>query len=488
MHVLTSLVVFGSAWLLWRSGGTALLASVIYLLLPEGYRWSHGYQSEHLEILLLSIAFLTSLTQSTRTRIIGAVCAIGTLWTNMSALPYAILLLFMLTAFPKRSFRPLLSALITGVGLAGLCYFLAGEHYLENVWSNQVASIPFSPAVWIQAITSQGTTILLLEGAFILLALLGLMRFLQEESNPFPATQRAWIVLYGIASIGSAVYVIKGGTVDYIFALAGPTLALFAAHHLCEVFATLPGTNLTPSSDPTPNPPARFVLQTPAQGKGVVGILISCSRILLLVGMVVLLAWQPFRLMTSFRHQAAPDIDLPNQSEGRIVEFSDREVRSIETIINNLCKPGEVIWAPPFFAALTKHPIAMDLSETYLWFVRWIQSLSKPENDPGVEQMINGLTDALKKQTIRLLLLNSRSGQWGGLLIPDHQLGGIPIRTMDPRLDHLQTVLENNDHPIRISPESTDKLFFQGWNERLEIWVPKDQPALLPPAWLEGLQ
>ncbi|MCA9444727.1 MAG: hypothetical protein KC964_28330, partial [Candidatus Omnitrophica bacterium] len=103
--------------------------------------------------------------------------------------------------------------------------------YLQNVWSNQVASIPSNPQVWIDSIVTEGTTIIDHEGLFILLALAGIWRFIQgrDSGQRYGTLERSLIGLWGIASVGSAIYVVKGGTVDYIFMLAEPALALFAA-------------------------------------------------------------------------------------------------------------------------------------------------------------------------------------------------------------------------------------------------------------------
>jgi hypothetical protein len=452
-----------------KSGmGIALLASGLFLFLPEGYRWSAGYQSEHLEILFLCLGFLGAISPEKVWRTFGGICAVCAVWTNMSALPFSLLLILMSWLRKPRCNLALLVSSLVALSLAGICFCHAGSAYWENVWDNQVASIPLYPSAWLRSLYEHGTTILTWEGVFILLALMGIYRFSsgnawdRQDSTqtkgiaPFQLT----ISLYGIISLGSGIYVIKGGTVDYIYCLAEPMVALFAAYTLVQWFSNL----IKPSTAPL-----QFLT------KGVV-----------LIGCLVVLLWQPLRLASGIRAQVMPGIDLPDVSEGRLIEFSEVEVQTLAQVIEELSEPGEMIWAPPYLAALTKHPIAMDLSETYLWWVRWYQSVSEGKPDVGVDQMLKGLTDLIKKQALAFLLINDRTGQWGQLLVPGRELQGIPLAQLDPRLAKLHQALETHYQPVLANPGTDKKLYFQGWNERLELWNPKGGPQFLPPWIREG--
>jgi hypothetical protein len=484
IRLATSACVGGIALALFRSAGTAFLASLIFLFLPEGYRWSQGYQSEHLELLFLCLGFWGCVSGMSWFRRLAGAFAVAAIWTNMSALPFAILILILSVAIQPRCWTPL----IVGVGalavLLTVCLWQAGSAYFENVWSNQVASIPSDPNVWIENIFSEGSSIVHLEGFFILLALLGLYSYLNDSpsNNGSPATHlpgvRPLVVLYGIASIGSAAYVVKGGTVDYIFTLAEPMVAVFSARTLAGGFY-FRRRSIDSRSD---------LFAT---------LLSSTARLLLLAGTVAILVWNPLPLIMGLRYQSSKGVDLPDTHQGRVVEYSDVEARSIQKMVEGLSAPGETIWAPPYFAALAKRPIALDLSETYLWYVRWQHSLKKGAEDPAVDRTIEGITELLAERKLPVLLLNSRTGQWGQLIVPDLTLE-VPtplgmkairkIREMDPRLEELQSTLEREYHPIVASPGSEEKLFLQGMNERLEIWVPKDRGQLLAPAVLTGFR
>jgi hypothetical protein len=486
IRLATSGAVFGGAWLLFGRGGIAFLASLLFLFLPEGYRWSQTYQSEHLELLFLTLGWMGCLTRAKWGGRVGGICSVCAIWTNMSALPFSLLLALMAWMFSPCRWSALFSVVATLAALLAVSLGMAGTAYFENVWSNQVASFPSGLDAWVRSLYEQGTTLIQLEGPVILLALIGLYRFLQkhnqESAAPWSPGQRILVTLYGIASIGSAIYVVKGGTVDYIFILAEPALAVFAAAVLVETFGDS-------------GVECRVGLAPPGSGwwgkPHPTQIFHALSRTLLLAGVVALLVWAPMRFNTAFRSQAGPGDNLPDVSAGRVVEFSDVEARTIERVIHELSKPGDLIWAPPYFAALTGHPIAMDLSETYLWFVRWAHSAMGGKADPAVDQMISGLVELVEKEGISVMLLNDRTAQWGELLVPDREYptgGGqsIPLRKIDPRIDRLQASIETHYQPILAKPGSTSKLYFQGWNERLEVWVPKGGPVYLPPWVTEG--
>ncbi len=469
IRILTSLGVFATSLFLFRNGMAAWLAAVVFLFLPEGYRWSSGYQSEHLELLFLTFGLACWAWGMPWSRCVAGICAVCAVWTNMSALPFSILLCGLACSGGHRYWMPIISIVITLSLLLGISLGLAGEAYFENVWSNQVASIPASPSAWLSSLSEQGTTLVSFEGPFIVLALLGLYRFLISTRRILTGSLRPLeallMTLYGIASIGSGIYVIKGGTVDYIFCLAEPVIAIFAVWTLVQWFSIESST-----------------IQSPIPWK--TGSVLC--RILLVVGVVALLAWQPLNMMRGIRAQSAPGVDLPDVSQGRIVEFSDQEVHTLERVIEELSKPGDVIWAPPFLAAISRREIAMDLSETYLWWVRWYQSVVKNSEDAGVDRMLKGITGMLSNRSISVLVINDRTGQWGQLLVPGREFQNRPLREIDPRIERLQNTMEDNYQPLLAHPGSESKLYFQGWNERLEVWVPMGGPAYLPPWVREG--
>lgn len=469
----SALCLFLIGWRLFRSGGVGWLASAVFLFLPEGYRWSSGYQSEHLEILFLLTGLLASLSGHLWSRCVAVACGICALWTNMSSLPFSAILFLHALICPQFSIIPLAA----GAGFFGLMlggsFLLAGRAFWENVWSNQVASIPSQASAWMASLSEQGTTILTLEGGFILLAILGLYRFIHSSGCGSPATEsfrsRALVVLFGIASLGSGIYVVKGGTVDYIFSLGEPLIALFSSWALISWIRQSPAWNGGCHKEPHS---AHWIR-------------IACQSVLI-IGLVAILGWQPYRLARGLHFQMAPGVDLADQSQGRIVEFSDLEVHTLLRVIRELAPEGSTLWAPPFLAALSQHPIAMDLSETYLWWVRWQREIQSGIKDPGVDRMLSGLTDLIEKKALPLLLINDRTGQWGMLLVPGRQLNHVPIRTLDPRIERLQSMLEQHYQPIRKFPGSDQKLYFQGWNERLEVWVPKGGVQVLSPWVKEG--
>lgn len=479
LRIALSAVVGVLSFQIFASQGRAYLAAAVFFVLPEGYRWSQGYQSEHLELFFLCLALSLGLTGREWMRAIAPFFAVAAMWTNMSSLPFSILIIAFAALRNPFSWKPLAVGAGSLILLLGVSIGLAGEAYMENVWSNQVASIPTDPKVWLQSILVEGTAIIEHEGLFILLCLAGIWGFIQgrDRGTPYSPLERGILGLWGIASVGSAIYVVKGGTVDYIFMLAEPAIAVFSTAAIAIAFS-----------------PTRQDSGNGSKSSGALGeFLLAGCRILLMVGLFVLLLWKPYSFILSNRNQAGHGVDLRDQSEGRIVEFSDVEVRTLVKTIDHLSEKGETIWAPPFLAALTRRPIAEDLSETYLWYVRWQQNLFGGRPDPAVDALIGGLTEAIGDRALPVLLLNSRTGQWGHLMVPDLTLrlpdpqeGSriVRVRDLDPRLEKLQSTLEEHYHPILARPGSEEKLYFQGWNERLEVWVPKDAPRLLPP-WVQ---
>jgi hypothetical protein len=108
------------------------------------------------------------------------------------------------------------------------------------------------------------------------------------------------------------------------------------------------------------------------------------------------------------------------------------------------------------------------------------------KEDLGVNRMLEGITTMLSNRSIAVLVINDRTGQWGQLLVPGRELQNRPLREIDPRIERLQKAMEDNYQPLLAYPGSESKLYFQGWNERLEVWVPKGGPAYLPPWVKEG--
>lgn len=474
IRALTALCVFGVAWRLFGKGSVAFLAGSIFFFLPEGYRWSQSYQSEHLELLLLSFGWLACLGERVSMRCLAGIAAVGAIWTNMSALPFSILLVLHAGFAPTFLWQSLASSAATLALLLGTCIFRYGGKYIENVWTNQVASFPSDPRAWLASIAEQGTTIITLEGFVILAALVGMYRFLHDlEIPPRTIRERLLVVAYGIVSVGSAIYVVKGGTVDYIFMLAETALAVFGAAALRQWFVEAPRMG---ALEFAPKPGLER-LGTPA------------LRVFLLIGAIVLFGWHPFRFLIATRFQFSAGVDLADQSAGRVVEFSDAEARTLERVILEFSKPEDLIWAPPYLAAISGRTLALDLSETYLWWVRWHHSLPPGRADADVDRMIEGFTELAGERKVALFLVNDRSGQWGQLLVPNRDLPigpgrGVPIRNIDPRIERLQKAIEENYEPLRARPGSEEKLYFQGWNERLEVWVPKGTPTI-PPPWVQ---
>src|SRR5208282_4136660 len=81
-----------------------------------------------------------------------------------------------------------------------------------------------------------GGIILSLEGPLIVTSLIGLYLYFRDLQNSNFKFQN-YVLLYMLATLGSFVYATKGGTVDYIFTLGEPAVALFSTYcviRLCQ--------------------------------------------------------------------------------------------------------------------------------------------------------------------------------------------------------------------------------------------------------------
>ncbi|MDX9753112.1 MAG: hypothetical protein RBU29_04075 [bacterium] len=243
-HVLIACCVLGIALRIFRNATIASLAGAIYLFLPEGVWWSTGYQSEPLLILFQSFNLLLFLTAMSRKRpsaalyVSAVVSALGG-YVNMTALPYIALQWF----FVWWSFRPFfwrysLVLVLTGSTMFILMFFYSHGQYIEHVFHRQVGTYPdewtLALRYFIDKLYTEGGDILYYEGGFVFAAIAGMFLFAGDDEKPFAKDYLLW---WGIFSLGSIIFVTKGGTVEYIFTLGVPAVAVFSAYFFVTLLA-----------------------------------------------------------------------------------------------------------------------------------------------------------------------------------------------------------------------------------------------------------
>ncbi|MCH8333453.1 hypothetical protein IIC65_05920, partial [Candidatus Sumerlaeota bacterium] len=242
LHLTTFVLVADLARRAWGSAAVGLMAGVIFLLLPIGLWWSLGYQSEPLEILFLVLMIHFAIRPPRTGGILGshgrdvAASLFGALaaFTNATAVPFLlVLILFMLWRNPRRAAWIALPALVVAAILIVVMEVWTGGFFLRTVVFDQVGTFPRDRPLggYIAGkLLREGGDIFRLEGFFIILALLGFFRFL--ASSPLPSEERQGLAWFCLATMASFLYVAKGGTVDYIFSLGEPAVALLAAGEL----------------------------------------------------------------------------------------------------------------------------------------------------------------------------------------------------------------------------------------------------------------
>jgi len=342
LRLATALTVADLGLRAWGRSWTGALAGGLYLVLPIGHWWSMGFQSEPLEVFFLVAMARVALAGSrARDVLVGLLGALAAL-TNVTAVPFLLaLILFMGTRDRRRAGRIALSALGLAAGVWAWFEIRTGR-FFDNVVLNQAGAFG-SPQYTLGKLIAEGGDILWLEGGVIVLATLGLTRFLRE--SPLAADARDGLALFFLVTLFSFVYVAKSGTVDYIYCLAEPALAVLGAGELVALGGRAAA----------------------ARRRGGAAVAVAVGGAVLL-GLVVLgpAALYYRRLWTQAAYEL-PDLAHAGSDEaGR----SRPNVEQVRRWIERRSAPGDVILAPPFYAFLTGRKIWGEYSEIFLWTVK----------------------------------------------------------------------------------------------------------------------
>ena len=432
LHVLTLGLMFLLGWRVTRAPLGGVLAALCYGVLPIGFWWSMGYQSELLEIVWLLSALLCFLPLRPRgVALAGGLMALAVL-TNMTAAPYAVaILVYLIFRHPRRLLPWFLIpfGIILG-GVVSYYQFRTGG-YFENVIFNQVGSYPKGD-FWnyaIGKISSQGTKILQLEGGFILLALLGLIAYSRHEDRP----EREFMVWYALVLLLSLVYVTKGGTMDYIFTLGEPMVGLFAAYFLVGFF--------------------RFL----ATGRVLEGSFWRDTRIVpyyLFMALALLtISYNGFNFINATLHQ-------------RTFEQSEEECQKLEYFIEQHSRPGDRILAPPFYAFATDRLLVEEYSELYLWSLKY--SLERQEGKEGAGVLrVRNIAAELEQGKIPVVVADVNPGPIRPG-VPLSEWANPPGSSLILRSEEVRSAIEKHYKPLLKADE-----LFPSLNARWQVFVPK---------------
>jgi 4-amino-4-deoxy-L-arabinose transferase-like glycosyltransferase len=377
-----------------------MLAGAVYLFLPIGFWWSRGYQSEPLEILwlLLGMIFFVKFSPAPMAAA-GFFAALGVL-TNMTAAPYMVLtFLFLLIYERKKLFWWYTLPAFTVIALAVILFqFYTEGMFLQNAILDQVGTYPKENTLgyMLGKIKWIGGIIIQLEGPLIAAALLGLIYYYKEnihkkiKTSPVPV----FIFLYALATLGSFAYATKGGTVDYIFTLGEPAVALFSVFGIYCLSQTI----LKQKT---------LVAETAA------------IAILLLLG------------IPGYKQDA-------NTLRGLNYELGPEQVQKTIALIDENSQPGEKVFCPPYFAFLANRPLAGEFSEQYVWFMKYANWLRYREGNPANLAHLEKIGEMFSNREVKIVLMNidpSRGQQTGNIMpfrIPVdafyHPIGQVEMR------------------------------------------------------------
>ncbi len=361
-HALTACCIWGIAAQLFKRPIFSAWAACIYLFLPEGVWWSAGFQSEPLLILLLCfnlLIFIKAVQEDKPTiglyasAFIAALCC----YTNMTALPY-ILLQWFFVGFRFRRFfiRYSLALMIPGIIIFIVMWFYSQGLYIEHVFFRQVGTYPNESIFqtikyFLFKLYAEGGDIVFYEGGFLFAAMAGILLYTSEDGKD-PVIE--YVLWWAVFSIGSIIFVTKGGTVEYIFTLGEPAVALFSAYFLLTLFAAS-GISFRLSS----------FRHTMKLGK--------CTMIICLLLPVLMI--KPLSLLYRTFSNGPIDLSEFGYGEQGVFEVSGPKMDEAALFIQSYCPPNKTMIAPPYYAFLAKRKLAENSSSLFIlghaYYTEW---------------------------------------------------------------------------------------------------------------------
>lgn len=369
---------------------TPALSGIIYLFLPIGFWWSRGYQSEPLEILWMLLSFLFFIQFEKKSMVIAGLLSSFAVLTNMTAAPYLVLSILYLVFAERKLLLWFLCPIIVSIGLSVMIlqWYTSGM-FLQNAIYDQVGTYPKEGTLnyMIGKIEWVGGIILSLEGLLIITSLGGLFFYFREIQKP---KIQYYILIYMLATMGSLVYASKGGTVDYIFTLGEPAVALFSVY--CVVSFC-----------------RQFVL----------------FAVPLAVVLLILLSFPGI-------------IQNSRTLRGLNYELPPERVNAVVNLIQKNAGPNDLIFAPPYFAFLANRPIVGEFSEQFVWFIKYINWILYQEGNPQTLPKLEQIGNEMASKKVKIILLNiergrgQQTGQIGpfrkAVMENYHPIGQIPMR------------------------------------------------------------
>lgn len=354
-HVLTACCIWGIAWRIFKRPAISSLAGIIFLFLPEGVWWAAGYQSEPLLILLQCLnlsLFLTAVKRDKPSIALhgSALVMVLCCFTNMTALPYALLQwVFVWLRFRRFFIHYSITFLSLGFLFLFTMMVYSGGQYIEHVFFRQIGTYATgSFAQVIQSLTEklyiEGGDIIYWEGGFVLASLIGILMFSNEDNEK---NARDYLIWWGIFSIGSIIFVTKGGTVEYIFTLGEPAVAVFSAYFFM---------NLYWAAELSIEPRTAF---SSVRRFGQVTLIICLLLPVLCMKQLSLLYMTFTGNPYSRLYQTG------------VFEVSSNDMNRMSHYIERVCPEDKTLIAPPYYAFLTKRKLAENSSSLLILYATY---------------------------------------------------------------------------------------------------------------------
>lgn len=420
LHLATFFLIYILSFRIFQNRTVSTLSALIYLLIPVGFWWSLGYQSEPTEIFFLLLAVYFFLGDRPAGLILSALFSTLAVFTNMTAAPYVLFTAFYVFVRRRKIWYyyvlPLFVLCVIGAILAES---LTGA-YLNNVIFNQVGTFPKKEMsresvieYALRKIASEGKDVLVWEGGIILLAVLGLFVFIRRAQHPL----KEYIAWFSFFSWCSIIYVSKGGTMDYIFTLGEPYVAIMSGYFLWWFFDHIASQDKYLSSVRRPLVDTTVLL-----------------RLILYAVLCIVMFGIGFRFIIATLQQQT--FELPEDG-----------VKKVKYYIAKYTEPGDTILSPPFYAFLTQRKIIEDYSEIFIWTIKyWNERIVDQKPGEGVKK-VERIAKAIQERRLPLLILDLR------------QTGKIP---------EIQQAVQEHYQPLLEEP-------FQTLNTPLQFYIPRQK-------------
>ncbi len=419
LHLVNFLIIYLLGLRLFRRVDAAVLSAIIYLFIPIGFWWSLGYQSEPTEILFLLLTIYFFLGEKPWSLVLAAIVSTHAVFTNMTAAPYVAFIALYAVVRRRSVWYYYVVPLIALTALAAAVAELLTGAYLDNVIFNQVGTFPHKEIggetaiqYALRKIPAEARDVFVREGVLIVLGVLGLWAYLRHGEHRHKECI-AWFAFFSWCSI---IFVAKGGTMDYIFTLGEPYVALFAGFFIAWFFDRVK--RVSPYSTATQKKYRHD--STPV------------VRFIVMVLFIVLLVWMPAEFISATLKQ-------------HTFEMPARDVKKVTYYIEKYTEPGDTILSPPYFAFLTHRKLIEEYSELYIWYIKYLNERVLEKTPGEGVRKVESITAAIEDHRLPLIILNTR---------------------VTGRIPEIKKAIDEYYKPAIEKP-------FQTLNTTLELYIPK---------------